>query len=80
MKSLVNLVFETYIKLFKIPCKMHIKYALYKKQYSPGDMLWRVSMLYACGVDIKDISELRNISEEEIKDMLNKFTRGVVYE
>lgn len=80
MKNIINYSFRAYLIIFKIPCKMHSKYALYKKSKTPVDILWRCSMLYACGVDIKEISEWLEISEENVKNNLKKFVEGVEYE
>lgn len=80
MKLIINSIFKIHIKLFKIPSKMHVKYALYKKQYSPGNGLWRISMLYACGLTVKQVSEHLEISEKEVKVLLNTFIQGVRYE
>jgi len=80
MKHIINYIFKLHLKIFKVPCKMHSKYALYRKSSYPVTILWRCSMLYVCEVDIKEISQWLDISEEEVKDNLRKFIEGVEYD
>lgn len=80
MKRIINYTFKAYLSIFKIPCKMHSKYALYKKSKTPVNILWRCSMLYVCEINIKEIAQWLDISEEEVRGNLRKFIEGVEYD
>jgi hypothetical protein len=80
MKNIINYIFKMHLKIFKFPCRMHSKYALYKKSKVPVNLLWRCSMLYVCDLGIDEIARWLEISEEEVKNNLKNFTEGVIYE
>jgi hypothetical protein len=78
MKKIINLIFKIHIKLFKIPCRAHVRLAV-ENSYAYNSS-WRIGMLYVCGENPAAIAEWMCTDKKEVIQILNEVTRGIKYE
>ena len=78
MKTVINFIFKSHIKLFGIPCRSHVRIAI-ERSYN-YNLSWRIGMLYVCEENPEAIAERMYTNKKEIVEVLNELVQDIKYE